>query len=132
MEYFKYTLIGDKGTCPDMIQMHANGDQFCIYRAPDENVTQFWERVVSKAKKLAKRQKGRAPRTVHDSLWMVMFCHYGVPYLDKKAAKKHDDLTNYVNALRRTMKDDPSYTVRVKAARMLADVLWPELRERTH
>ena len=124
-------LIGDKGTCPDMIRMYTNGERHSLYRAPSESGHQFWQRVLTTARKIAKPVKlnGVPPSR---TLFMPMFCFYGVPYLDEKSALKRDDLENHKSTLRRVMERDPSWNLRVKAACNMADLLWPELRKAVH
>lgn len=124
-------LIGDKGTCPDMIRMYTSGDQHSLYRAPSESGHQFWQRVLTTARKIAEPVKvnGVPPSR---TLFMPMFCFYGVPYQDEKTARKHDDLENHKSTFRRVMERDPSWNLRVKAACNMADLLWPELRKAVH
>lgn len=121
-------LIGDKGTCPDMIRMYARGDRHSLYRVPSESGQQFWQRVLTTARKIAMPAKVNGVSPSH-TLFMPMLCFYGAPYLDEKTARKRDDLENHKSTFRRMMERDPSWNLRVKAACNMADLLWPELRK---
>ncbi len=121
----EYMAVGiNHNQVPDLIRLQPEGGwRPSIYRKPEESGGSFWDRVVAAAIELRKEKVRYEPYK------LIMYCYYGVPYVDEDTAFRSDTM-NAMKAGLRSAMDNPDATpqVRLQATWMMAKLIWPELK----